>query len=309
MYDTMSYMKRPRKVRSAKISEAVFLGKKGSYTFDVYPLTAELPESAAVFIFSRRKMTKGGHVSHAVSCIGETDSVTVELKKHRRARCVKQNESNVVCVLREDNGKSRSSVLTDIAEARTFGCVRSEYKPTMMRIPDVLHLAAAKIADNKPVRRVKVQKVESDETPVNQPGKRKPGAKAETKPQAGSKKPKTARPKVSKAGTGMGKAAKRAHSVTAADTVGGNNNSRTKARTISAKRAKPEAKPAKPVTTKPKPAAAAKRPAAAKPRARVQGGMDRDRGQHRLPEQKRPARGRAKTRASGRSGSGKKAAA
>src|SRR5688500_10759120 len=169
----MSYMKRPRKVRSAKISEAVFLGKKGSYTFDVYPLTAELPEAPAVFIFSRRKITKGGHVSHAVSCIGETDSVLVELKKHKRARCVKQNESNVVCVLREDNGKSRSSVLADIAEARTFGCVRNEYKPTMMRIPDILHLTAAKATDSKPAKRVRVQKVESDETNVNQTGKRK----------------------------------------------------------------------------------------------------------------------------------------
>ena len=306
----MSYMKRPRKVRSSKISEAVFLGKKHSYTFDVYPMTAEIPESAAVFIFSRRKVTKSGHVSHAVSCIGETDSVPVELKKHKRARCVKQNESNVVCVLREDSGKSRNSVLADISEARTFGCVRNEYKPTMMRVPHVLHLAAAKVADRKPAKRVRVQKVESDETPVNQPGKRKSAAKAETKPRVGSKKPRTAKPKISKGGTGRVKAAKSGHSSDGAATVSGSNNPRTKARTNSAKRTKPSAKPAKPVAAKSEPAAAAgKRSAAAKPRTRVQGGVDRDRGQHRLPEQKRPARGRAKTRTSVRTGARKKAAA
>ena len=306
-------MKRPRKRKTAKISDAVFRGRKGEYTFEVYSFAAEMPESAAVFIFSRRKVTKSGHISHAASCIGETDSLPAELKKHKRAKCVKHNESNVVCVLREDSGKSRSSVLADIVEARTFGCVRNEYKPTMMRIPDVLHLAAAKIADNKPVRRVKVQKVESDEAPAKEPGKRNSVTRAETKSKARSGKPRTAKPKAAEAGTSKVKGAKRAQpAVAAAGNARSGGNAGAKTGAAPAKRTKPAVKPAKLAAAKAaksKPAKNAKGSAAAKPRARVQGGLDRDRGQHRLPEQKRPARGRAKTRTAGRTGTRKKAAA
>src|SRR5688572_13822418 len=133
----MYHMKRPRKKRSAKISEAVFLGRKGSYTFDVYPLAGEVPDSPAVFVLSRRKVDKAGKASHAASCIGETVSITAELKKHKRAKCVKQNAGNVVCVLTDENEGSRSAVVEDITDARTFSCVRNAFEPTMLRKPNV----------------------------------------------------------------------------------------------------------------------------------------------------------------------------
>jgi len=133
----MYYMGRPRKRKSAKISEAVFLGKKSSYTFDVYPLSADLPASPSVFILSRRKVDKAGRASHAASCIGEAISPPAELKKHKRSKCVKHNAGNVVCILPDDSDQRRSEVVNDIIEARTFSCVRNVFEPTMLRKPNV----------------------------------------------------------------------------------------------------------------------------------------------------------------------------
>lgn len=158
-------MGKSRKRRSAKISDAVFRGKKGDHTFEVYPFGGEVPDEAAVFILSRRKLLRSGHVSHAVSCIGETLSVAAELKKHRRSKCVKTNESNVICVLREENEKNRNLKLIDLTSARMFGCVRGVFETTMLRKPDALHLAAARPPEPKLRRTPKIQKPETDEAP------------------------------------------------------------------------------------------------------------------------------------------------
>jgi hypothetical protein len=268
-------MKRPRKKRSAKISEAIFLGKKASYTFDVYPLTGEVPESAGVFIFSRRKVDKAGRASHAASCIGETVSIAAELKKHKRAKCVKQNAGNVVCLLLAESDRSRSAVLDDITEARTFSCVRNVFEPTMLRKPHVQPKPDKKAFPAvpavsvdlplKPKRRKRV--VEGQPNTADAVG-RSNGSAAVIATVANGKRASTSR---------VASKAKSANTV--------------------------RAKPKKPKATTP-----AKR-TAAKPRTRVQGGLDRDRGQHRLPNQKRAAAGRAKTRTAKRAGARKKAAA
>jgi hypothetical protein len=47
-------MKHERK-KSTKISEAIFRGKKSLYSFEVFPLTAELEETPGIYVISKRK--------------------------------------------------------------------------------------------------------------------------------------------------------------------------------------------------------------------------------------------------------------
>ena len=50
-YDTMYHMKRSQKRKSAKISEAVFRGKRSLYGFEVFPLTAaDIQDGPAVLL-------------------------------------------------------------------------------------------------------------------------------------------------------------------------------------------------------------------------------------------------------------------
>ena len=81
--------------RIRKLSTAVFRGSRSEYNFDVYPISTDITDNAAVFIFSRRKVDKKGRAHHAVSCVGETQSIISEIKKHKRSKCVKGNAANV----------------------------------------------------------------------------------------------------------------------------------------------------------------------------------------------------------------------
>src|SRR5690348_2603967 len=128
--DTMSHMAHSHK-RVRKLSTAVFRGNKTEYNFDVFPISPSITDSAAVFIFSRRFIDKFGRAHHAVSCLGETKSLVTEIKKHRRAKCVKGSEANVVCVLKEPDRDVRSGMIEDIASARVFSCIRGTYKLTI----------------------------------------------------------------------------------------------------------------------------------------------------------------------------------
>ena len=266
-------MKRPRKKISAKISEAVFLGRKSSYTFDVYPLTGDVPESAGVFIFSRRKVDKAGRASHAASCIGETMSIAAELKKHKRAKCVKLNAGNVVCFFREESDKSRSAVLDDITAARIFSCIKNVFEPTMLRKPHVQPKLDKKTFPAIPAVSV--------DLPLK-PKRRKRIAEPHTTEAVGKAKA----------------------SVVVPAPVSNSKSAGTKP--VAAKTRRSKAASAK--AEKPKATTSARR-TTAKPRTRVPGGVDRNGGQHRLSKQKRPAAGRAKTRVASHSGAGKKAAA
>jgi len=123
--------------RVRKLSTAVFRGSRTEYSFDVYPITPAITDNAAVFIFSHRKADKKGRWHHAVSCVGETASIVSEIKRHKRAKCVKGN-ANVVCLLREADSRSRAGVLDDIVSARAFSCIRGKFKPTIKAKVDVV---------------------------------------------------------------------------------------------------------------------------------------------------------------------------
>src|SRR3954463_4552744 len=117
--------------RIRKLSTAVFRGTRSEYSFDVYPITTSITDNPAIYIFSRRTIDKLGRAHHAVSCVGETGSIVAEIKKHKRARCLKVSEANVVCILKEPNTSARTGVLEDIAAARAFTCIDGTLKPTI----------------------------------------------------------------------------------------------------------------------------------------------------------------------------------
>ena len=116
------------KKRIRKLSTAVFRGSRTEYRFDVYPITTSITDNPAVFVFSRRLSDKKGRWHHAVSCAGETQSIVTEIKRHKRAKCIKSNQANVVCILKEADGATRSGILDDIADARAFSCVRGRFE-------------------------------------------------------------------------------------------------------------------------------------------------------------------------------------
>lgn len=121
IYDTMYRMKQVRK-KSPKISEAIFRGKKTLYNFEVFPLAAEFEDASAIYVISKRKTDKRGKGHHAFVCIGQTDSILNELKKHKKAKCLKQHAANVICVLKETNEEKRQRIEADLKAAHSMVC-------------------------------------------------------------------------------------------------------------------------------------------------------------------------------------------
>jgi predicted transcriptional regulator len=60
----MKQEKQTRK-KSPKISEAIFRGKKSLYSFEVFPLAAEIEETSAIYVITKRKTDKSGKAHHA----------------------------------------------------------------------------------------------------------------------------------------------------------------------------------------------------------------------------------------------------
>lgn len=114
-------MKQVRK-KSPKISEAIFRGTKSLYNFEVFPLTSEFEDTSGIYVISKRKTDKSGKGHHAFVCIGQTDSILEEIKKHRKAKCVKQHAANVVCLLKETSEEKRQKIEADLRLAHASVC-------------------------------------------------------------------------------------------------------------------------------------------------------------------------------------------
>jgi hypothetical protein len=149
--------------RIRKLSTAVFRGSSSEYNFDVYPISTAITDHPVVFIFSRRKVDKKGRAHHAVSCVGETQSIISEIKKHKRSKCIKGNAANVVCILKEGDGAARSGVLDDITSVRAFSCVQGKFKPTIKaKLGTVKDAKIAKILPFKPIAKTGRVRVAAD---------------------------------------------------------------------------------------------------------------------------------------------------
>ena len=111
-----------KKKKSHKLSEAVFRGKKNLYNFEVFPLEAEFEDVSAVFVISKRINDKLGRGHHKFVCIGQTESVLGDIKKHAKGKCIKQNKANVICILAEQNEKNRLRIEADLRESHSIAC-------------------------------------------------------------------------------------------------------------------------------------------------------------------------------------------
>jgi hypothetical protein len=105
-----------------KISEAVFRGRKTAYNFEVYSIKDSVEDAAGVYVISRRVEDRRGRWHHAIVCFGRTDSFVSELKRHKKARCVKDHKANVICTLREEKEKVRLKIEDDLRSAHAFAC-------------------------------------------------------------------------------------------------------------------------------------------------------------------------------------------
>lgn len=112
----------PKKKKIKPISSAIFRGKKDRYSFAVFSLTDEFEPVPAVFIISRRKTDRLKKAHHSLICIGQTNSIFDELKKHRKGKCVKKHQANVVSILPEANEKIRVRIENDLKAAHSVVC-------------------------------------------------------------------------------------------------------------------------------------------------------------------------------------------
>jgi histone H1/5 len=115
-------MKQAKKYPAPQISEAVFRGRNALYNFEVYPMNVRFNEVPAVYIISKRKIDRNGRGHHFLVCIGQTESLVEDIKKHKRGRCVKQLQANTVSVILEDDENKRLEVESDLKSAHTIPC-------------------------------------------------------------------------------------------------------------------------------------------------------------------------------------------
>lgn len=112
-----------RKKKIKPIGTAVFRGKKERYDFKVFSIKEEIENVPAIYVISRRKTDKQNRGHHALVCIGQTDSILDEIKKHQKSKCVKKFDANVISILPEENEKKRLKIETDLRAAHTIPCI------------------------------------------------------------------------------------------------------------------------------------------------------------------------------------------
>ncbi len=115
-------IEKPIKKKIKPIGSAVVRGKSGQYAFEVFSLDAEIKDGSAIYLISKRMTDKNGRGHHKFVCIGQTESLLGDIKKHAKDKCIKQHKANVVCLLREENEKNRLKIETDLRQAHTIAC-------------------------------------------------------------------------------------------------------------------------------------------------------------------------------------------
>lgn len=113
---------KPRKKPVRPISSAVFRGKKTQYDFKVFSIDEKFEPVQAVYIISRRITDRRKRGHHKMVCIGQTASLSESIKKHKKDKCIKQNQANVICLLKEENEQNRLRIEADLREAHSIAC-------------------------------------------------------------------------------------------------------------------------------------------------------------------------------------------
>ena len=82
----------------------------------------EFEDVSAIYVISKRKIDKRKKGHHALVCIGQTESLLGEIKRHKKGKCVKKYQANVISILPEENEKKRLRIETDLKAAHTVVC-------------------------------------------------------------------------------------------------------------------------------------------------------------------------------------------
>ena len=120
--ETLPNSVKPKKKKVKPIGAAVFRGKKNHYDFEVFDLGELFEQIPAVYIISKRITDKRKKGHHTLVCIGETNSVADEIKKHRKSKCLKKNHANVISILKEEDAQKRLKIETDLKAAHSIQC-------------------------------------------------------------------------------------------------------------------------------------------------------------------------------------------
>lgn len=119
---TIFQMKHRKKYPAPQISEAVFRGQKSLYSFEVYPLSVQFNEVPAVYVISKRKIDRQGRAHHFLVCVGQTESLVEDIKKHKRDNAVRQLKADTVSVILESDEAKRLEVENDLKSAHAIAC-------------------------------------------------------------------------------------------------------------------------------------------------------------------------------------------
>jgi hypothetical protein len=113
--------KRLIKKKNKPIGSAIFRGRKDRYDFKVFPLDNDFEDVSAIYVISRRKIDREKKGHHALVCIGQTDSVLGEIKRHKN-KCIKKHNANVISILPEANVNKRIKIEEDLRAAHAIAC-------------------------------------------------------------------------------------------------------------------------------------------------------------------------------------------
>lgn len=105
----------------SKLSTATFSGKKGKYEFTVYTADTNFKDVGAVYIFTKRTVSKGNG-THDFLYIGETGELGTRIPNHEKWPCVKKNGCNCICVHNESSEKKRLEIEKDLRDAKSTPC-------------------------------------------------------------------------------------------------------------------------------------------------------------------------------------------
>ena len=109
----------------AKIADATFQGKTGTYNFGVYTTDTVFIGVGAVYIFSKRIVDSDGRGRHSFLYIGQTNSLEDRIPYHEKWSCAQQRGANCICVHQDDEAQSRLEKERDLLLANPTPCNES----------------------------------------------------------------------------------------------------------------------------------------------------------------------------------------
>lgn len=89
-------------------------GKK--YQFEIHRFGTELEEIPSVYAVTRRYLSEDDEYRHIVIYIGRTDNLARTFENHKSKSCFRDNDANCLCILMDDNLKSRTRTVKDLVD-------------------------------------------------------------------------------------------------------------------------------------------------------------------------------------------------